>query len=282
MTVSSPFPDEDQEQPLIERVKRRCPMWDILDHAGAGYQAKAFVASLLEFNPEKRISMEEALDNPWLFPRYSQGSQGMLQQYFGGVDSPQASQVFEHLAGDYSVSNQLGNLEIDSPVDFTDPKVGGSSAFARTMPHEAEASEVENGSPWTMVEGEDADKTPMAESAPLPPAPLPPRRSTRNSQRKRKYEEGATPESSKDGSDVVMQSQIASEVDSKTKARAGVATRSSMRKVGKANAADSPVNARKDSPAARNGRTPSGRRGVTRGGAKGKGKTPVSRDFAED
>jgi serine/threonine protein kinase len=99
MTVSSPFPDEDQEQPLTERVKRRRPMWHILDHAGAGYQAKAFVARLLEFNPVKRISMEEALDDPWLFPQFSKGSQDMLQQYFGGVDSSQDSQGFEHLPG---------------------------------------------------------------------------------------------------------------------------------------------------------------------------------------
>lgn len=282
MTVSSPFPDEDQEQPLIERVKRRCPMWNILDGAGAGYQAKAFVASLLEFNPMKRLSMEEALDDPWLFPQFSKGSKDLLQQYFGGVDSPKASQDFEHLVGDYSVSNQLGNLEIDSPVDFSDPKVGGSSAFARTRPHEAAAEDVENGSPWTMVEDEDASKTPMAKPEPLPPAPLPPRRSTRNAQRKRKHEDGATPEGSKDGSDIVMKDQDASEVDNKAKARPGVATRSSLRKIGKVNAADSPVEARKGSPATGNGRAPSGRRGVPRGGAKGKGRTPVTRDFAED
>ena len=282
MTVSSPFPDEDQEQPLTERVKQRSPMWHILDHAGAGYQAKAFVASLLEVNPVKRISMEEALDDPWLFPQFSKGSRNMLQQYFGGVDSPRVSQESEHLAGDYSVSNQLGNLEIDSPVDFTDPKVGGSSAFARTKPHAVEASDGENGSPWTMIEDEDASKTPMAKSAPLPPAPLPPRRSTRNSQRKRKFEDEATPEGSKNGSDIVMQDQSASGVDNKAKMRPGVATRSSTRKIGKANAADSPAKARKDSPTAGNGRAPSGRRGVPRGGARGKGKTPVSRDFVED
>ena len=281
MTVSSPFPDEDQEQPLIERVKQRRPMWHILDHAGAGYQAKAFVARLLEVNPEKRMSMEAALDDPWLFPQFSEGSQNMLQQYFEGVDSSQAPQGFEDLAGDYSVSNQLDNLEIDSPVDFTDPKVGGSSAFARTKPHEAEASEMGNGSPWTLVEDEDASKTPMAKSAPLPPELLPPRRSLRNSLRKRKYEE-ATPEGSKDGSDIVMQDQRASEVNNKAKARSEVVTRSTTRKIGKTNAADSPVKARKGSPAASNGRAPSGRRGAHRGGAKGKGKTPVTRDFAED
>jgi len=282
MTVSSPFPDEDQEQPLTERVKQRSPLWHILDHAGAGYQTKAFVASLLEFDPVKRISMEEALDDPWLFPQFSKGSKNMLQQYFGGVDSSQASQEFEHLAVDYSVSSQLGNLEIDSPVDFTDPKVGGSSAFARSKPHEAEELDGGNGSPWTMVEDEDANRTPMAEPVTLPHEPLPPRRSARNSQRKRKYEDGATPEGSKNGSDIVMQDQGASGVDNKSKTRPRVATRSSTRKIGKANAADSPVKARKGSPAAGNGRAPSGRRGVLRGGAKGKGKTPVTHDFAED
>jgi hypothetical protein len=282
MTVSSPFPDEDQEQPLVERVKRRRPMWHILDHAGAGDQAKGFVAKLLEFNPAKRTSMEEALDDTWLFPQFSKGSQDMLQQYFGGVDSPQASQGFEHLAGDYSVSDQLENLEIDSPVDFTDPKLGGSSAFARTKPQEVEVSEMGNGSPWTMVEEEDSNKTPMAKSEPLLPEPLPPRRIARNSQRKRKYEEEATPEGSKNGSDIVMQEQSANGVDNKAKTRPGVATRSSTRKIGKLNVADSPVKARKGSPATANGQAPSGRRGAPRGGTKGKGKAPVTRDFVED
>lgn len=282
MTVSSPFPDEDQEQPLTERVKRRRPMWHILDHAGAGHQAKTFVAKLLEFDAAERISMEEALDDPWLFPQFSNGSHNMLQQYFPGVDHSQTPPGFEHLVGDYSVSNQLGNLEIDSPVDFTDPKVGGPNAFARTKPHEVEASEMGNGSPWTLVEDEDANKTPMTKSAPLPPDPLPARRSMRNSQRKRKYEDEATPEGSKDGSDIVMREQSASEVDKKAKARPGAATRSSTRKIGKVNAADSPVKARKGSPTAGNGRTSSGRRGAPRGGAKGKGKTPVTRELGEE
>lgn len=282
MTAGSPFPDEDQEQPLTERVKRRRPMWNILNHAGTGYQAREFVERLLEFNPVKRISMEEALDDRWLFPRFSKGSQNMLQQHFPGIDPSQTSQGLERLVGDYSVSNQLENLEIDSPVDFTDPKVGGSSAFARIKPHEVEASEMGTGSPWTMVEDEDANRTPMAKYAPLPPEPLPPRRSTRNLRLKRKYEEAGTPEGSKDGSDVVMQNQSAGEVDSRTRAKSGVATRSTTRKTGKVNAADSPVKARKGSPAVGNGRAPSGRRGAPRGGAKGKGKAPVAREFAED
>src|SRR5258706_2918672 len=113
----------------------------------------------------------------------------MSEQDFVGIDSPQAYEGSEHLVGVYSISNQLGNLEIDSPVDITDPKVGGSSAFGRTMPHEAETSDVQNGSPWTMVEEEDADKTLMVKSETVPPGPLPLRRSTRNSQRKRKYQE---------------------------------------------------------------------------------------------
>ena len=281
MTVSSPFPDEDQEQPLIERVKRRRPMWHILDQAGAGYQAKTFVARLLESNPATRISMEEALDDPWLFPQFSKGSENMLQQYFPGVDPSQTPPEFEPLAGDYSVSNRLENLEIDSPVDFTDPKVGGSNAFARTKPHEVEASEIGNGSPWTIVEDEDANKTPMAISAPLPLEALPPRRSTRNPQRKRKYGDEATPEGSKDGSDIVMQEQSASGVDNKAKVRPGAATRSSSRKIGKVNAADSPVQARQGSPTAGNGRTSSGRRGAPRGGTKGKRKIPASRELTE-
>jgi len=278
MTGSSPFLEEDQEQPLVERVKRRRPMWHILDHAGAGHQAKAFIAMLLEFNPVKRISMEDALDDPWLFPQFSKGSQSMLQQHFPGVDPSQAPQEIEHLVGDYSVSNQLENLEIDSPVDFTDPKVGGSNAFARTKPHEVEVSEIGSGSPWTMVEDEDVNRTPMAESAPLPPEPLYSRRSTRNAQRKRKFEEEATPEGSKGGSDIVMQDQSASEVDNRAKAKPGAATRSTTRKIGKVNAADTPATARRDSPAVGNGRTSSGRRGAPR--AKGKGKAPVTRDLS--
>lgn len=282
MTVSSPFPDEDQEQPLVERVKRRRAMWHILDQARAGYQAKTFIARLLEFDSAKRISMEEALDDPWLFPQFSKGSQSMLQQYFPDVDPSQTPPKFEPLAGDFSVSNQLENLEIDSPVDFTDPKFGGSNAFARTIPHEIEASEIGNDSPWTMVEDEGANDTPMAKSAPLPPEPLRPRRGVRTSQRKRKYDDSATPDGSKDGSDIVMQEQGASEAGNKAKARPRAATRSSTRKIGKVNAADSPAMARKGSPTEGNGRTSSGRRGAPRGGTRGKGKTPATRELGEE
>ncbi|TIB04695.1 hypothetical protein E3P96_01526 [Wallemia ichthyophaga] len=65
LTNSSPF-DEQEDEPLHERVQKRQVDYDVLKQLGMSDSAIDFISKLLIADPETRMSLKDALNHPWI------------------------------------------------------------------------------------------------------------------------------------------------------------------------------------------------------------------------
>ncbi|EIM19160.1 Pkinase-domain-containing protein [Wallemia mellicola CBS 633.66] len=65
LTNSSPF-DEQEDEPLHERVLKRKVDYNILEKLGLSSNAIDFISKLLVADPKTRMSLKDALNHPWL------------------------------------------------------------------------------------------------------------------------------------------------------------------------------------------------------------------------
>lgn len=251
-----------------------------------------FIGSLLEQDPQRRMTLTHALAHRWLCPTYSNGTPIFLgpdseSSQASSLDSSQLSLrrdsvgVKEGTPMSTGVSEDFHHLDLESDlggspavIDWNDVQLGGPSRLTRSIDL---AYEVENREKsWDLMDTEgdrrdgavDPEQTPLArprkrllddDPTARPPVNQPVISASLSQQRKRKL-------SSDEDDDVSSSSH--EDVSRGNKAF-------SPRKAGKVNESDTPAGKARSFSARP---IPSGRRGQQPRNGKGKG--PIPRDFA--
>lgn len=125
LTNSTPF-DEDENEPLRDRMEKRRVHFDEITAKGHSEMATDFLRNLLERDPMKRMTPREALDHPWLATDepvlIPQPSESFIAELPPANAPPESSE-----AGSFGCSQGIGALRLDTPArpqfDDDDPLV---------------------------------------------------------------------------------------------------------------------------------------------------------------
>ncbi|CDO76220.1 hypothetical protein BN946_scf184894.g9 [Trametes cinnabarina] len=142
LTVTTPFPNENTQADVKERVSNRQVEWGILQEYHVSPEGVDFIRRLLEYDPRKRMTLSDAREHPWMHEQAT--LRGGVQNHrrtaspepanAGAIDASMRSVVSDGMALDPPPAA----LEVAAP----EPHVGGTPLTASQDLPDSQESEM--------------------------------------------------------------------------------------------------------------------------------------------